>query len=343
MLLWKLRRIFTLSFFRIGLLGVVVTVLGYIAIAYLGLWWADEQVLLAPDIFFYWLVVTASTVGYGDFSPTTTAGKIVTSVWVIPVGLSVFGLIIARTSVYVSKISHLRRKGLYKVMQTKHTIIIGWNGPRTMRLIQLLQHKDNRSDARIVLCVAQDMENPLPGAIEFVRVESFTDAQGMQRTHLAQAERIIIDTPQDDITMTTALFCDKQNPNAHKTVYFQDESLGNILTSHCSQIEVVPSVDIEMLVKSAIDPGSSALHKELLDGADGMTQYSLMYTGHSACVRDAFIQLREQYDATLIGLKKSKAARILVNPALDIQIETGDVLYYVSDARVVGLKDFATA
>jgi len=63
----------------------------YIASSWLLLSWSQEEALLGSN-FFYWLMVTASTVGYGDLSPSTSNGKIVTSLFIIPVGLSLFAM-----------------------------------------------------------------------------------------------------------------------------------------------------------------------------------------------------------------------------------------------------------
>lgn len=329
----KARRLMASLFFKAGPQTVLLAMLGYYLISYWGLSLLGE-VELVTGSFTYWLVVTASTVGYGDISPSTEAGRLFTSFWVIPAGLTTFSLILARVGFYLSEISTLSKKGLRKVNHKDHIVIIGWNATRTIKLIQMLIHKDNREEVPIVLCVAQDIENPLPGVISFVRVESFTDGQTMKRANIEFASKIIIDTPQDDVTMASALFCEKHSPNSHKTVYFQDESLGEILSSHCPRVEVVPSVSVEMLVKSSIDPGSSVLHKQLLDGTDGMTQYCMNYQGKPLQMEDAFLWFKKRYDATIIAVRKSGGSELLVNPGLDLIIKKDDVIHYVSDARI---------
>lgn len=56
----------------------------------------------------WWSIVTVSTVGYGDFSPITTAGKIVGSL-VILLGLGIVGLYIAKVSSLMT-VKSLRNK-----------------------------------------------------------------------------------------------------------------------------------------------------------------------------------------------------------------------------------------
>ena len=65
------------------------TILGATAFYGVSSYWllyaANENALIAQADFIYWLAVTASTVGYGDLSPTTSAGKLIVAFYVIPV------------------------------------------------------------------------------------------------------------------------------------------------------------------------------------------------------------------------------------------------------------------
>ena len=67
--------------------AIVMMVLLYILLAWLLLSAVNEDALTGSD-FFYWLLVTASTVGYGDLSPSTPEGKFIVAFFVIPFGLS---------------------------------------------------------------------------------------------------------------------------------------------------------------------------------------------------------------------------------------------------------------
>lgn len=313
--------------------------------SYLLLYLAGEQELVADTTaYIYWLVVTGSTVGYGDISPVTGAGKLITSFWVIPLGLSLFAIILTKAGFYLSEFALKGRKGLRMIRTENNCVIIGWNGARTLRLIELLRSKTNDSPEPIVLCVMVDIENPMPGKIEFVRVESFSHAETMKRVNLPKASRIIIDTASDDVTLTTALFCQEANPNAHKTVYFQDESVANLLLSHCSNVEVVPSVSVEMLARSSTDPGSSLLYKQLLDSTIGTTQYHIAYDGDETLMfGDLFNHFKTNLSATLMGVLKPGSEQIELNPDLDLSVDKGHVLYYIARTRLSETQCFSLA
>ncbi|WP_444916704.1 potassium channel family protein [Microbulbifer sp. JMSA003] len=335
MLLYRVRRLLASLFIRANVTTILIAVGSYVFISYWLLKIAGEADIVAGENFFYWLVVTASTVGYGDFSPVTPEGKVVVAAWVIPVGLSLFAMVVTRIGFAVSEFVHRGKKGLRMTNHIDHTVIIGWNGTRTLRLIELLLSKTNGSAAEIVLCVEADIENPMPGKIDFVRVESFSHGESMQRAGLADAARIIIDNPLDDVTLTTALFCDKLSPNSHKTAYFQDENVGELLRAHCPNIECIPSVAVEMLAKSSLDPGSARLHRQLLDSTYGMTQYSVEYRGEKPLpVGELFDHFKRDLSATLIAVRRKGVVKIDVNPGLTDQVTEGDMLYYISAKRL---------
>ncbi len=333
----KLKTLLLKHFMEMRWQSVVLAIACYFTLSWVLLWLSGEEELTAAREFFYWVVVTASTVGYGDLSPITIPGKLVVALFVIPFGLGLFGLAVGRLAAFVSFQWRKGVKGLKPLDCHNHLLVIGWNEGRTMQLIRLLQrelayHHENK---KLVLCVRSDIENPLPNEIEFVKVRSYNDGEDMGRASVQAASCIIIDSASDEATMTTALYCSSQNSTAHIIAYFQDESLGGLLKQHCPNIECMPSVAVEMMAKSAMDPGSSILHHELLDVDHGMTQYSMAYRGRSGItVRDLFSLLKERYDATLIGVSNGGYSSIQVNPPLTMTLNSGSTLYYIADERI---------
>lgn len=341
MMIHKLSRLLAVVFFRASLPFIVFGLFAFGLSSYLLMFFAGEKELISVNNFFYWMVVTASTVGYGDLSPTTAMGKLVASLWVIPVGLSLFALLLTRVGFFLSTLLLRGKKGLRMLHVKNHCVIIGWNAARTLRLIELLLSTTNGHQERILLCVAVDIENPLPDLIDFVRVESFSHAETMARANLSEANRIIIDTPMDDVTLTTALYCDKVSPNSHKTAYFQDETVGELLRAHCPNIEIIPSVSVEMLARSSLDPGSALLHKQLLDSTYGMSQYCIAYTGkESIKFKVLFLHFKTYLSATIIGVKRKGDAHINLNPKFEVDINTEDDIYYIADSRIAEEKCF---
>jgi voltage-gated potassium channel len=340
MTLWqKVKRSVLRYFTHVSGVNIALVTLGYVLTTWLLLFLVGETSVTSPTDFVYYIIVTTSTVGYGDFSPTTAGGKWVVSLFVIPVGLSLFALVIGRVAGWMTLQWQRDLRGLKDIMNKDHILILGWNDDRTMQLLQLLLKEREQSATKrpIVLCVRVDIENPMPDEIEFVKVSSFNRECDMNRANVTEARTILIDNPHDDVTMTTALFCSKHNPNAHIVAYFEDESLVGLLQQHCPNVECTPSVAVEMLAKSVFDPGSSLLHHDLLSVEAGQEQYSVIVptSVEQISVADIFIQIKQFHDAIFIGYAKADNKRdIIVNPSFGEQIRPGDRVFYIANTRI---------
>lgn len=105
MLLYKVRRLMASLFIKANAITVLLLAAAYAVVSYLLMAAAGETDIVAPENFIYWLVVTGSTVGYGDYSPVTAAGKVAVTLWVIPFGLSLFAMAITRAGFAISEIA----------------------------------------------------------------------------------------------------------------------------------------------------------------------------------------------------------------------------------------------
>lgn len=108
--------------------NLLFALIGYILTSWILLFIANE-IALTHSItdFIYYLFVTASTVGYGDLSPTTPTGKWIVALFIIPGGLGLFALTIGRVT---SSLILYWRSGLLGRREVKlknHILILGWN------------------------------------------------------------------------------------------------------------------------------------------------------------------------------------------------------------------------
>ncbi len=323
--------------------GILAMLMSYIGLAWFLMFLCGEAALVTDLNFFYWLIVTASTVGYGDLSPQTPAGKLLVSIYIIPFGLSLFALTIGRMASFLSEHWKKGVKGLKKINLENHILVIGWNGPKTIHLLNLLlaEQAGQANKKPVALCTQEDIQNPMPGKIEYVKVKSYSDEQDMTRANVKHSSCIIIDTPDDDLTLTTSLFCHGQNEHAHIIAFFQDEKRSTLLKKHCPTVECTPSLVVEMLVKAAVDPGSSALHHDLLSIEEGQTQYSIQYPHNmpELIMSDLFLKFKECFSATIIGVSahQNEAPNpntVKLNPTLEHPIKPGTILYYIAIKRI---------
>jgi voltage-gated potassium channel len=335
----RLRKLIYHNFKEMKWQGLLMSLLGYMLLCWLVLRLLGETALVGAD-YLYWIIVTASTVGYGDLSPATMGGKLFSVFFVIPIGLGLFALTVGKVAAFSAYQWRKGIMGMKALNLNEHILVIGWDPQRTPRLLRLLLIEAQQNLGRtLCLCVSDEIENPLPGEIEFVRVSAYNDPADMQRCCIDQASSIIIDCARDDSTLAAALYSHSRNPHAHSIAYFRDQSLSQLLRHHCPNIECTPSVAVELMVKAAMDPGSSALHRQLLSAGDGMTQYSVRYPESlpAISISRLYAPLKEHYQATLIAVDLEADGEPEINPPLDLELHPGALIYYIAPRRI---RDF---
>lgn len=318
---------------------LMVLVLVHGASTWLLFFLAGEDVASPVMRWLYFYVTTATTVGYGDYSPTTDWGQLIAALWLLPGSIMLFASFIGKAATFVAE--HWRRamcgKGNYGNLKG-HTLIIGWHGEPTEAMVDILL-KDAQFSNEIVLCVVKEMENPLPGRVKFVRGESFSNPQLLARAGVRGADRVIIYDYADERVATIALSVYRlKHPGCHVVAHCDNQTTAAMLRDALPGIECTQGLSIEMLVRSAMDKGISRVVNELLALDHGATQFQQTVPGGlSGPPRygDLLVAAKQHADITLLGLcKEGGNGRQILNPPVQTPVCEGDVLYYMGPSRL---------
>ncbi len=299
---------------------------------------AGGEEIVKGGIFWYFYATTATTVGYGDYSPATWAGRLVAVLWIMPGGIALFTTIIAKA---VQQISDRWRKSVrgqsnYENL-ADHIVILGWHGFRTQRMVDQLRGDISEKDREIVLCTAQAIENPMPDQVRFVSGAELNTPDVLTRAGVATAGYVIALGHDDSETLAAALGAAAVNHDAHIVAYFEHESFADLLKAHCPHAESNISLSIELMVRSAQDPGSSRVQRQLLSTLEGPTQFSLEVPKDAGAVSYGalFTTLKENHDATLIGVAESALGDdLILNAPSGHRIDPGTILYFMAAQRI---------
>ncbi len=290
------------------------------------------------NIYWYFYATTATTVGYGDYSPITEIGRLVTVLWIMPGGIALFTTIIAKVVQQISAAWRKRMRGLSSYETLKdHIVILGWHGSRTQRMVNHIRGDRSEHDREIVLCSAQSIENPMPDQVRFVRGSALNTPDLLGRAAVSNAEYIIALGHDDNETLAAALGAAAINRDAHLVAYFDQQSFADLLSAHCPHAECIVSLAIELMVRSAQDPGSSRVQRQLLSTLEGPTQFSLQVPQDIEAVSYGalFSELKSKHDATLFGVAESALAEDLVlNAPVSRQVGPGTILYFMAARRI---------
>ncbi|SDZ08948.1 voltage-gated potassium channel [Lysobacter sp. yr284] len=320
--------------------GVVATALTvHMSATWLLLAAAGEAKLLGWDSFVYYYVTTASTIGYGDLSPGSAAGRWVAALFVMPGAIALFASILAKTSAGLLNFwrRHQMGKMSYEDMRG-HTVLIGWHGRESQRLVQLLLADTHTDDEGIVLVAEGLAENPLPDQIRFVAVDSYADCGEYERAALAGAARVIVHAADDDRSLAAVFAVMAQKPSAHIVAHFGSEAVAQLVRSHYPHVECTRPLHVDVIARAAQDAGSSLVAGEWL-GAGGPTQFSLQVPAAAAPVRAGRLAAAFRHEAALwIGYRDGRTCAPVLNPPDHAQIAPGTLLYYLADARIDGAR-----
>lgn len=289
-----------------------------------------------PEHYWWWYIVTAFTVGYGDYFPVSTGGRIA-ALMVMATAIGVVAALVGDLVERASELKSKRLKGLIQVKAERHFVILGYTPGRTERLMEeLCVQPDNQ----VVLCATLDQvaEDPMPKQerVRLVRGD-LMDRDTLDRASIGTARSVIVDSPDgdDDKTAMTALVVDRVNPDVHVVVAARDlDRTARLLRQFGPGFECAEWHDVRMLSEAAQDPGITRFHADLKSGGTGSDTHSLRLPDEvrGRQLSDLHIPLKERLNVTVCAL--GHGDDFVNNPPLSTTLEPGMRLYYIGSRRL---------
>ena len=318
-------------------LGCLIAVL-YFA-GYAMMYWTEPagNPIRSLPTYTYFFLVTVTTVGYGDVTPQSAAGRMTAAVIAIG-GIGAAAAAVGNLFTSIGSFVKRREKGFAGFDMKEHIVIFGNRGAETAALIRLLIADQQSSGTEIVLCSSSTERNPFPDFIHFVRGES-TSSDVLTRACVKDAAKIIIHAATDYESICIALAVKEINHRAAIVVRANDPGKEiDIERVDRDRVVCIKAVDVPMIVREIHNPGITQVMEKLLssEGQDlrsmrvplGTPAFSFGLLAHD---------FREKHGAILIGMRLSGNvlnARSILNPAFHATVEGGMFLDYISSSPV---------
>lgn len=283
----------------------------------------------------WWFFVTATTVGYGDFAPSSSFGRTI-AVLIMLLGIGALTLVIAKITDIILKIISKRTKGLATMKHTQHTIIMGYRQGNTEKIVNEIQRNDNNE--KIILCSSDQETNPVTThKIDFIRGELASN-DVMTRSSATEARKAIIYGSDDNQTFFTAYAFREINQSAHMVCYLQNEDhvkkINSLPALASSLNQVILPVNVYLMAQELLDPESSHVFQHLISNLNGATLFRIDIPENITrkwSFEDVFIGLKKHYDATILAIKNDN---IISNPDMKEPVSAGTALFYISENRL---------
>ncbi len=295
-----------------------------------------------PGSYWWYFIVTAATVGYGDFFPASTGGRAV-GAYVIVGGIVTLTLLFTQLTTALQTTRGRRTRGVVALDVEGHVVVLGYTAGRTERIIAELIAEPG---TRVVLCAWPEIaEDPLPelADVDFVRGD-VTHADVMTRACVDRARTVVIDGRDDNETLAIAVAVDHANPRVHMVAAVRDLGRRDTLRYVNTGVQVVQWHMPFLLSEEAADPGLTQVYNDLMTaGGHGNTYSTRMPAGSRlGTVGDVQTHLGSRFGATLLAVRGPDGG-LEVSPPWERTVPAGTNLYYVARERLGAERLFADA
>ncbi len=285
----------------------------------------------------WWGFVTCTTVGYGDYYPVTTGGRIIGIILML-VGISAFGFITAAVvSVFVE--NKLKEGlGLMDIKFKDHIAIIGWNNKSEIILQELIQ--DN-PEAKVV--VIDEIEKLiLEHKNTFFVHGNPTKDEILTKANIENAHTVIVVADEklnnegmaDAKSVLICLAVDKLNTNIHLIAeVLNEENVAHFQRANVNDIIISNQMSSRVMVRSALYKNVSRALKELLTSTYGNEIYEGKIENEDIGIqfKNLVSKYIEKYNAVILGIANKD---VLLNPDKDHIINKDDIIIYISKEKI---------
>lgn len=263
----------------------------------------------------YWAITTASTVGYGDVTPSTPAGRVIAAGLMLT-AVPVLGLVFANAASYASELRMRRLLGMGARHRMKeHILVLGWNARSRVAIRELLAAGEE------VVLVADEPSLPLDDDhLAFLRADP-SDEETLSRAAPQRAKGALICLEDDGQSLVAAIALRHLAPDLTIASMAQSERTRSAMRD----LGVPATVPVDALVghalaKSVESPHAGELLLRLVDSE-----------GYRIEERPVAV---DEIGETITGLRQRPAQSVLLGV-----LHAGEVRLGIHEDLVLGAGD----
>lgn len=211
------------------------------------------------------MVVTLTTVGYGDIYPSNFWSRLV-FFYVVILGLGIFAASLTEVGSYLSNKRFLQSRGLHRFKLKRHVIIAGY-GESTDELINRLE----RHDVEVVLID----ENVDPAVMKTRGINLVSgnplQAETLKKAGISGADSLVVSARPDEAAVMLSLKAKELNPKITVVASCQKfEDYPSMVAAKIDMVIPVSKLQGDLLADAVVDAKGLNFLVNLLGGTDGL-------------------------------------------------------------------------
>jgi voltage-gated potassium channel len=292
----------------------------------------DSSITSLSDALWY-MVITLTTIGYGDMYPVTPSGKLIGLVFVFG-SLGILGYLISTLSSKYQTMMEEKKLGFRGTQFENHIIFIGWNEfsrmvaeeiYHTSKKIAIVTHTKDEVD----LIYSQfGKENT------FALFADYNNLESLEKANVSEASAVFLSIPDDAQVLLYVLDFKKKFPKPQVVVSIENSKLKNTFMAAGVTYAVARNeIASKMVASYMFEPDVANLNYDLISSSRSMMDHDMLeyrilednkYADKDYI--DVFIDMKKTYNAVVIGLSRKQDGewKLLTNPPEDEKVRAGD-------------------
>jgi voltage-gated potassium channel len=230
----------------------------------------------------WYSAISITTIGYGDFYPSSVGGRLGTIFFIILVGLGTFTVFLGMVIDWVTDLALREKRGMSNVTATGHILIVNFpSAARVQQLIRELQSDPRHANREIVIINDSIAELPFESDdVLFVR-GSVLEPETYRRASIATAQMAIVlatsyeDPNSDAVVAATVAVIEGLRSGVHTVAEcLNDQHMVLFKSVRCDAIVLTMKLSGNLLAQEVHDPGVSLLVDTITSNVKGTTLFS---------------------------------------------------------------------
>ncbi|MBS3816893.1 MAG: NAD-binding protein [Candidatus Thermoplasmatota archaeon] len=288
----------------------------------------------------YWAVVTMTTVGYGDYTPVTTGGRVMFIV-LGSSGVVLWGYLASVVMSLVVESNLAGVFGLNKCRYDNHFVLCGWTPVSKIALEELMTEERK-------IAIVSNNQDDIPkikrkaeGKDVFPLYGDPSNMDILEQAGVPSANVVLLCLDDDSENLITALHVKEMNEDARVIVKTERSELKETMEIAGVTFVTTPfELSGRLIASASFEPDVAHLIEDITTATEGydIREYVLPEELQGT-VRELSDMIRKKTNATLLSVvKKKKTSKGVewkqeTNPPPDLKVKKGDSILLLGDQK----------